>query len=375
MGIGRVIIWILEILIMCGLLFAAQLRLRRKDHPVLRTTVFVIKLLLLPCFGLLFVVINSTFTYRFGVELTAVYLALYGDIVASAVEYVVRMIRNRGKERRERVRCQFVLMASLTVIFSLCYLLYGGWNAIRIRVNPVTMQLTGLKELHRIAFVSDIHAGYARSAESFLELVHQINKEDPELVIFGGDITDETTSYDEMVTIFRILSDIKAPKYYIYGNHDRQPNGDFLGGRTYTDEQLKEEIEKAGIVILADESIRAADDLVIVGREDYSEGTRKAWNDLDDPYVDSAAVLVVDHEPVDEEQLMSQDPFLQLSGHTHAGGQLWPLNILYRVQGFKTYGEFEYPNRLLYVSSGVGNWMAPLRTLGHCEWDLITLQP
>lgn len=375
MGIGRVIIWILEILIVCGLLFAAQLRLRREDHPVLRISVFVVKLLLFMCTELFFVAIDTAVSYRLGVELTAVYLALFGDIAASAAEYVVRMIRKRGKERRERVRCQFVLMASLTVIFSLCYLLYGGWNAMRIRMNPVTVQLTGLRESHRIAFVSDIHAGSSRSAESFLELVSQINKEDPEMVIFGGDITDETTSYDEMVMIYKVLSGINAPKYYIYGNHDRQPNGDFLGGRTYTDGQLKEEIEKAGMVILADESIKAADDLVIVGREDYTAEARKAWKDLDNPYIDAAAVIVVDHEPVDEEQLMSHDPFLQLSGHTHAGGQLWPLNILYRIQGYKTCGEYEYPDRLLYVSSGAGNWMAPLRTLDRCEWDLITLQP
>ena len=375
MGIGRIIIWILEILIVCGLLFAAQLRLRRGDHPVLRTVVFVVKILLCVGTGMLFIAVINEFSYRFGIELTAIYLALFGDIAASITEYVVRLIRKRGKDRGERKRCQQVLIACLTVVFSLCYLLYGGWNAMRIRVNTLTVQLSGLRESHRIAFVSDIHAGSARSAESFIELVHQINEEEPELVIFGGDITDVYTSYDEMVTIYRVLSGIKAPKYFIYGNHDRQPDADYAGGRTYTDEQLKEEIEKAGIVILADESIKVADDLVITGREEYTCETRKAWKDLDNPYIDNAAVIVVDHEPNDEGQLMCGDPFFQLSGHMHAGGQMWPINIIYLITNYKTYGEYEYPGRLLYVSSGVGNWMVPFRTLGNCEWDLITVQP
>jgi len=56
-------------------------------------------------------------------------------------------------------------------------------------------------------------------------------------------------------------------------------------------------------------------------------------------------------------------------------GQMWPLQKLYRLAGRQAYGEFKYPGTMLYVTAGESDWMMPLRTEEHCEWDLITIRP
>jgi predicted MPP superfamily phosphohydrolase len=174
---------------------------------------------------------------------------------------------------------------------------------------------------------------------------------------------------------YEIVSEIDAPVYFVYGNHDRQLNSGFVGGRTYSDGQLEAAFANAGVRVLSDEFVRVADDLVLLGREDMSAGSaRKQWAELDNPYEGEGALVIVDHQPYDNAQLMDEESALQLSGHTHAG-QLWPLQALYRAIGLPAYGEFRYPGTLLYVTAGESGWMMPLRTEEHCEWDLITLKP
>ncbi|MBQ9272964.1 MAG: metallophosphoesterase, partial [Mogibacterium sp.] len=207
------------------------------------------------------------------------------------------------------------------------------------------------------------------------ELVDQINSENPEFVILGGDVTDELTTYDDMLATYMNLSALKAPTYFIYGNHDRQPDWDYFGSRTYTDEQLEETIKSSGITILSDEYVQLADDLVMLGREDVSmTDLRKDWKTLKNPYAGKGALIVADHQPYDNEQLAVEDSVLQLSGHTHAG-QMWPLQKIYRLAGRQAYGEFKYPGTMLYVTAGESDWMMPLRTEEHCEWDLVTIRP
>ncbi|MBR1452957.1 MAG: metallophosphoesterase, partial [Candidatus Methanomethylophilaceae archaeon] len=67
------------------------------------------------------------------------------------------------------------------------------------------------------------------------DFCRQVNESKAEFLILGGDTTDELTSYDDMIETFEILSTVKIPVYYVYGNHDRQQSADYVGGRTYTD--------------------------------------------------------------------------------------------------------------------------------------------
>ncbi|OPE45408.1 metallophosphoesterase, partial [Mycolicibacterium diernhoferi] len=65
---------------------------------------------------------------------------------------------------------------------------------------------------------------------------------------------------------------------------------------------------------------------------------------------------------------------LQISGHTH-GGQIWPFNVLVRldqpaVQGLSRHGA----RTQLYTSRGTGFWGPPFRVFAPSEITLLTLR-
>ena len=348
--------------------FALQIPARKKNSTPINVIVFIIKMILIPAIALQLIAIESSISYQHGDILCAIYAALLGDTAAGLIVWVVRRLRKSSGHKnglKPVVLLGFICVAILTA--------YGYINTQTIVMKSHKWQAAGLTQDHTFAFVADIHAGTAQSVDALHELCAQINDSGPEFVVFGGDMTDELTTYEDMISTYKVLAEIKAPKYFIYGNHDRQPNAHWLGGRTYSDEQLTEAIHGADITILQDKYVKLSDDLMLLGREDYSTGeSRKAWTDLNDKDTSGCALVVVDHQPYDNDQLKVEESALQLSGHTHAG-QIWPLQIIYRILGYQAYGEFDYPGTMLYVSAGESDWMTPLRTEAHCEWDLITL--
>ena len=65
---------------------------------------------------------------------------------------------------------------------------------------------------------------------------------------------------------------------------------------------------------------------------------------------------------------------LSLSGHTHAG-QIWPTGQLGELIGVTelNYGHRQDGDYQVIVSSGIGGWGYPIRTGGHSEYVVITL--
>ncbi|WP_408071887.1 metallophosphoesterase [Butyrivibrio sp. JL13D10] len=371
---GLLIAWIVETIIIGVVFFLLQMPIRKRNAFIIRLILFIVKLFLIPVTALLFVAIESVFVYRHGEIFVALYVILVGDIISGILESVISLVTKITGKKKDEISYNVKRHAILFTCISCIFFLFGYINANQYVEKKHTWVVDDIAKPHTFAFVADLHSGSARSVESLRELCKSINSANPEFVILGGDITDELSSYEEMTDTYRILSEIEAPVYFVYGNHDRQLEAEFAGGRTYSDEELADAINEAGIHILSDEFVKVSDDLVLLGREDLSAGdARKKWGDLNNPYADIPAIIVADHQPYDNEQLADEETDLQLSGHTHAG-QLWPLQFIYRFfLKLPAFGEFKKPNTLLYVSSGASDWMLPFRTEERCEWDLITL--
>ncbi len=94
--------------------------------------------------------------------------------------------------------------------------------------------------------------------------ISEINAQNPDIVILGGDIVEEGTSHEKMQEVFEIFQKIKSNYgvFYVYGNHDRQP---YTDKRTYTDKELTEAITKNGIVILEDTFVEINEELILAG--------------------------------------------------------------------------------------------------------------
>lgn len=175
-----------------------------------------------------------------------------------------------------------------------------------------------------------------------------------------------------MEEICKMLGELGAPVYFIYGNHDLQLSASDVGGRTYSDDELKNAIESNGIIILRDEYVTIDDDLVILGRDDFSSD-KKSVEDL--PEIPSERYFItVDHAPYQYDDIVKTGADLQLSGHVHAA-QLFPLSILYTFKVDNIYGSYRMGSTDIYVSSGFSVWAFPFRTEAHCNYEVIILKP
>ena len=389
MDIAAYVCWFGLFLVVETLLSAVQVPLRMRSSQVVGVVALVVKAALVVFLAYEIVAATSGFCWHHDFLLAALYCALAGDVLAGVVWSVaclVRpacLVRGPSHERREgrrplgetlRGQCPRI---AVSLVFGFAVLVAGTWNMQTVACRTYTVSSHKLSARHTVAFLSDLHVGTAQQFSSLEDVVAQINASHPDLVIIGGDVSDEKTSAAWLDRAYRLLGTLEAPTYFVYGNHDRQPDGDLLGGRTYTDDELVQAIERNGITVLADEYVTVADEVMLLGREDISRGKdRRSGDELAARNPDQAAFLIVaDHQPyADEADVAPLKADLQVSGHTHAG-QLFPLQFCYNAIGLPAYGEYELGGSCLLVSAGESGWGFPLRTEARSEWNLITLEP
>lgn len=295
----------------------------------------------------------------------ALYVALLADTAADIVYSLYCAVRK--KERK------FSAVKTLSLLLGICFFVYGTVNMQVVLPNEHTYSSEKLTATHKIIFAADIHVGSAQTFATLEKEVAAMAAEAPECIILGGDITDDYTTKEEMEKTFALFGDCGVPVYYLYGNHDRQKHAEYAGGTQFTPEELAQTMENNGIIVLKDEYAELAPDLLLLGREDISEGgARAAAETLTNPAPEKY-LIVADHQPFEFKENLVTGTDLQLSGHTHAG-QLFPLRALYSVIGY-AYGDFTEGDAVMNVSAGACGWRVPLRTEKHCYYEVITLEP
>ena len=198
-----------------------------------------------------------------------------------------------------------------------------------------------------LVLASDLHAGYHNRAKELSRWVELINAEQPDLVLFGGDLLDGALRpvregrYDE---VFRR---IQAPVYACLGNHE------FIAGR----EGAEAFYRQAGIHLLKDSTATACG-IRLVGRDDRSNPRRLPLARLAPP--DSLFTLLLDHQPYHLEEAEAAGIDFQFSGHTHHG-QIWPGNWITDAMYEKAFGPHQRGRTRYYVSSGLGLWGGKFR--------------
>ena len=359
------IVWIAQVLVAYAVLFFVQLPLRRDGSRALRAVVFAVKVILFVLCAYLSVSVISVVTWNAGYTFGALYVALAGDILSdiAAFPFVIA-----GKNKRI-----VAIRAIAGIVFTLAFLIYGTVNMQTVKAHEINITSDKLKRSHRFVFLTDLHFGSSQSFETVEKAIFDIASKRPEFILLGGDITDELSSKEEMETIYSLLSATDVPVYFVYGEHDRQPDGNLVGGAQYTQEEFENTLRNYGITVLRDSIVRIADDLVLLGREDISRTSRKAVSELP-ALPENAYVLCVDHSPYQTEDMILTGADLQLSGHTLAG-QFFPLQLIYRLMGRDTYGSYRHGDTELYVTPGIGGWMYPFRSEVSCRYELVTLTP
>jgi uncharacterized protein len=226
----------------------------------------------------------------------------------------------------------------------------------------------------RIAVLADLHVGSPWNGLAKLaEVVELTQRAHPDLVLLAGDYVIHGVVGGHFVPpedSTRVLGQLSAPTgvFAVLGNHDWWLDA----------ERVRGALESAGIPVLEDESRQIASAgcrFWLVGVGDYWEGAHDVGAALSGVPEDATAILLT-HNP----DLFPEVPArvaLTIAGHTH-GGQVYLPGIGRPVVPSKfgeryAIGHVVEGGRHLFVSSGVGTSIVPVRFLVQPEVSVIRL--
>ena len=220
--------------------------------------------------------------------------------------------------------------------------------------------LTENKKEIKILQFSDTHVSKYFVIGDLKRTVLKINEENPDIVVFTGDLIDEYNDYEnkeEICEIWETLGAIKAPlKYAIYGNHD------YGGG---AESIYKKIMNNSGFKLLINEKEALKQyNINIIGMDDSIFGNYDS--EMFSNYLDNDSYnIVLSHEPDVVEYLLDYNIDLFLAGHSHGGQINLPVvNSLPLLAEKYTRGLYSFENARetkLYVNIGLGTSVLPMR--------------
>jgi len=367
---GRLILWIVTAGVFAALILFFGNIIRKKAVRWVNILVFVLKVVAVAILGLFLVYWDTVVSWKYNMLLAGLYVAVFGSVIADALRFALWLFGRKCSEEKIRKftgrRMEAVVIAAL--------FLYGTLNAMIVTPRFWTVTSEKLDQSYRIVFLSDVHYGSSQPLSVIENMMEDIRKQQPDLLIVGGDVTDEYTTKEEAEDVWKVIGDTGIPTVFVWGNHDRQENADFVGGTSYSIEEITGIIEGNGVRILADAYLPFASDLMLYGREDLMTGeSRQEITLLDNPSP-GAFLLILDHEQFTGGDIPDTGADLQLSGHSHAG-QYVPLRLIYALAGACPDGLYKIGDSKLIVSVGASVWASPFRTEGHCHYEVVDLIP
>ncbi len=218
-----------------------------------------------------------------------------------------------------------------------------------------------------IAQLSDIHYGPVTPEKTIRDAIALAVREKPHLVALTGDFVNrEVAEAERLVPLLKPLAAAPFGMVGCLGNHDYKSGGD----------PITQVLERAGVVMLRNQSKLLAPGLFIVGIEDTHNGhpdAEKAFAGVPE----SAATVFLTHNPTGIFGAAHRK-CVALSGHTH-GGQIRVPGFAPRnaadMEGFpmvEGWGKFDQSR--LFISRGVGMMHQPYRFLCRPEVAVVVLK-
>ena len=246
-------------------------------------------------------------------------------------------------------------------------------SSVQTAMNTQSLSLATDSESHetlRVALLSDLHV--KRSPDAIAELVElwsEVIEQTPDIILLAGDYINDGGSNEDIASIgpaianiFRASGDI--PVVAVLGNHDHWSGAEFW----------TQYLSEAGVIVLDNETI------VMDSFDTCIRGLGDAFTDnfgyVDFPNpCDDMLQITLTHDPAGA--FKPKVKGLVLAGHTHCGQIsipfLGPLYVPTKAPKEAHCGLYKDEQRQVFVSSGVGTSVIPLRFNAKASWDHITI--
>ena len=290
-------------------------------------------------------------------------------------------IKGSPISRLEFLKRSAIVLAGI-MFSTLSYgVLFGRYNFKKHRVKIKLDNWPNALNNLRIIQLSDLHLGGFGSVKKLEEAVELINSEQPDIVLFTGDLVNNFFwEADPYVDTLKKI-EAKFGIFSVLGNHDYS---DYTGinkktkeGQQQWQEHLNNMIamhERIGFKLLMNqhETISIENEKInIVGVENWGNGNFSKYGDLDLAMTnvdDQHPTLLLSHDPSHWEakvQQHSKHIDLQLAGHTHGmqfgieiGKFRWsPAKWKYKQWA----GLYKKDKHQIYVNRGLGHLGYPGR--------------
>ncbi|WP_313525114.1 metallophosphoesterase [Anaerotignum sp.] len=255
-------------------------------------------------------------------------------------------MEKQKKRKKIYIAAFFFILAFLLAAFD-----------VRLKTVNYTIESEKISNNVRIALITDLHS--CRYGEGQKHLIKAIEKQNPDLILFGGDICDDEIPHDNTEALLKAISN-KYPCYYVTGNHEfwsdevesildmfRSYNVNVLQGSYQTIEVNGEKVNICGI------------DDPEAERYVENSGITQQLQDVQEASDNGFYTILLAHRPELNATYRQYGFDLIMCGHAH-GGQ-WRLpgiinGLLAPNQGwFPPYagGEFTFENSSMVVSRGL----------------------
>lgn len=337
-------------------------------YKITKKIILVVQFFLSSCLLIAFLVPSGNFRRFFqfigNYWLGIMIYSLIINVSLVVLWFVLWKIKRFRRKNIDKQKLHFIF-GMTGIVLTILISIYGIINSriihnteYNVNINKNAKNFDSLK----LVMVADLHLGYNINASHIKNMVEKINNQNPDLVIFAGDIYDNDFDaiYDpeEISELFKTIKS-KYGVYAVYGNHDvteRILAGfTFAGENKVNDSRMDNFLSDSNIKLLNDEFVLIDDSVYIYGRPDYSKSTktRKTPNKITSQLDETKPIIVIDHQPRELEELSDSGVDLDLSGHTH-NGQIFPINLLVNFYFKNTYGIKEVNDMTSIVTSGVG---------------------
>ena len=244
------------------------------------------------------------------------------------------------------------------------------------KYNVITDKYLGSEGRVRIIFMSDLHFHDRTNKNRALEIIRIIKKQDPDIIICGGDLIralpdDDFTLFSPF---FRILSGI-CPVYAVNGNYESNVKNRILRYGTayqkYTDILIKN-----GVQIINDltTDVRGYEDISITGYEaplkyfkkfKKPDFDRNVFRDTLGHCNREKFNILAAHNPMFGDSYFDWGADLILCGHNHGGlirigkrSLLSPYGYFLPKYG---YGIYTRDSQAMIITAGAGESKVPVR--------------